>query len=72
MRVFGFGCIVLALLLAVGGIYALVSWPARLYWLFWIVAMFLFLWGYNCLNARNSDDHDDSPLHAIIQAARRW
>jgi hypothetical protein len=72
MRAFGVACIVVALLLALGGVHALLRWPGRVHWLFWIVAMFLFLWGRNCLKARNSDDHDDSPLYEIIRASRWW
>jgi hypothetical protein len=69
---FGVACFVIALVFTSIGAYALMRLPGRLFWLFWIVAMFFFLWGRNCVKAKNSDEHNDSPLYEIIRAARWW
>jgi len=72
VRGFAFVCFFAATALALAGIYALTNWSGRAFWLFWIAAVFMALWGRNCLRARTSDDHDDSPLYAMIRSARLW
>lgn len=70
LRGFAFFILALAGLLLLAGIYAFFHWPGRAFWLFWIAAAFLGLWGRNCLLAQNSDEHDDSLLIALIRASR--